>query len=142
LQTAEAALGDLGPLPPSEGRAAWAKRLSESRDELLRRLREAQEAEEWRRWANVAAQEELIRRAEALLEANDPVEGTRELGRLQEEWAAVASAPADKAQALWERFRSARDELRRRSDAYLADNLAKKRALCAQVAALAESTAW
>src|SRR5579862_5278485 len=136
LPKAEAAIADLGPLPPSERRPEWAKRVSESRDELLRRLRQAEEADEWRRWANVAAQEELIRRAEALLEANDPAEGMRELGRLQEEWAAVASAPPDKAQSLWERFRSARDELRKRSDAYLAENLEKKRALCAQVAGL------
>ena len=46
------------------------------------------------------------------------------------------------AQSLWERFRSARNELRKRSDAYLAENLEKKRGLCAQVAGLAESTAW
>jgi len=142
LQMAEAALVDLGPLPPSERRPAWTKRVSELRDELLRRLRQSEELDEWRRWANVAAQEELIRRAEALLESNDPAEGARQLGRLQEEWAAVARAPADKAQSLWERFRSARDELRKRSDAYLAENLEKKRGLCAQVAALAESTAW
>ena len=142
LPKADAAIADLGPLPPSERRPAWAKRVSESRDELLRRLGQAEEADEWRRWANVAAQEDLIRRAEALLESNDPAEGMRELGRLREEWAAVASAPSDKAQTLWERFRSARDEVRRRSDAYLAENLDKKRALCAQVAGVAESTAW
>ncbi len=142
LQMADAAIADLGPLPPSERRPAWAKRVSESRDELLRRLRQAEEAEEWRRWANVAAQEDIIRRAQALLESNDPAAGTRQLGRLQEEWAAVASAPADKAQSLWGRFRSARDELRKRSDAYLAENLERKRSLCAQVVGLAESTAW
>src|SRR5207253_5283436 len=88
LAKAEAAIADLGPLPPSERRPAWAKRVSESRDELLRRLRQAEEAEEWRRWANVAAQEDIIRRAQALLESNDPAAGTRQLGRLQEEWAA------------------------------------------------------
>jgi hypothetical protein len=142
LQMAEATIADLGPLPASERRPAWTKRVSESRDELMRRLRQAEEADEWRRWANVAAQEEIIRRVEALLESNDVVEGTRQLGRLHDEWAAVAAAPADKAQGLWDRFRSARDELRGRSDAYLADNLEKKRRLCAQVAGLAESTAW
>jgi len=142
LRLADAAVADLGPLPPSERRAEWAKRVSEGRDELLRHLRQAEEADEWRRWANVAAQEELIRRVEALLEANDLAEGTRQLGRLQEEWAAVASATPDKAQALWERFRTARNELRRRADAYLDENLEKKRRLCAEVAGLAESTAW
>src|SRR5207244_2738560 len=139
LQKAEAAIADLGPLPPSERRPAWAKRLSEWRDERRRRVRQAEEADEWRRWANVTAQEEIIRRAEALPDSNDLAEITRQLGRLHEEWAAVASAPADKAQSLWERFRAARNELRKRSDAYLAENLEKKRGLCAQVAGLAES---
>jgi Domain of Unknown Function (DUF349) len=142
LQTAEAAIADLGPLPSLENRQAWTKRISKARDLLLPRLRQAEEADEWRRWANVAAQEEIIQRVEALLESNDLGEGTRLLARLKDEWAAVASAPADKAQGLWERFRTARDELRRRSDAYLAENLEKKRGLCAQVARLAESTAW
>src|SRR5207245_4081029 len=142
LQAADAALADLGPLPPSERPGAWRARLSEARDELLRRLRQEEETEEWRRWANVGAQEEIIKRVEVLLESNDIAEGTRQLGRLQEEWAAVASAPAEKSQALWDRFRTVRNELRRRCDAYLADNLEKKRALCAQVADLGASTDW
>jgi hypothetical protein len=142
LQTAEAAMADLGPLPSSENRQAWTKRVSEARDLLLPRLRQAEETDEWRRWANVAAQEEIIQRVTAVLESNDLAEGTRLLTRLKDEWAAVASAPADKSQALWERFRTARDELRRRSEAYLAENLEKKRSLCTQVAGLAESTSW
>jgi hypothetical protein len=142
LRAADAAVADLGPLPPSERRPAWAKRLSDERDQLVRRLREAEEADEWRRWANVAAQEEIIARVEGLLASDDLAEGTRQLGTLQEEWAAVASATADKAQALWDRFRTARNELRKRSDAYLEQNLEKKRALCAQVAELGESTTW
>jgi len=142
LQVAEAAAADLGPLPPSERRPAWAKRVSEARDQLLRRIRQLEETDEWRRWANVAAQEEIIRRVEALLESNELAEGTRQLGRLQDEWAQVASATAGKAQGLWDRFRAARNELRRRTDTYLAENLAKKRDLCARVAGLGESTAW
>jgi hypothetical protein len=142
LQAAEAALADLGPLPPSERRAAWVERLSDAHAALLRRMRQEEEAEEWRRWANVGAQEELIARVEALLESNDLAEGTRRLGTLQEEWAKVATASPEKSQALWERFRTARNELRRRCDAYLAENLEKKRALVAQVAGLGESTAW
>src|SRR5262249_22725255 len=37
LHAADAALGDLGPLPSTERRAAWIDRLSEARDRLLRR---------------------------------------------------------------------------------------------------------
>src|SRR5262249_9410713 len=142
LQAVDAVLADLGPLPPSERRAAWSERLGEARDQLLRRLAHAEQTEEWRRWANASAQEEIIARVEALLESNDLAEGTRQLGRLQEEWAQVATTTADKSQALWERFRTARNELRKRCDAYLATNLQKKRALCAEVAGLADSTAW
>jgi hypothetical protein len=142
LQAAEAALGDLGPLPASEHRAAWTERLAEARDQLLRRVAHEEHTEEWRRWANVGAQEELIARVEALLESNDLAEGTRQLGQLQEEWARVATATADKSQALWDRFRTARNELRKRCDAYLASNLERKRALCAQVAGIGDATDW
>jgi hypothetical protein len=109
---------------------------------VLRRLGEVEETEQWRRWANASAQEEIIGRVEALLESNDLREGTRQLGRLQEEWEKVATATPDKSQALWERFRSARTELRRRCDAYLAANLEQKMALCEQVATLGDSTTW
>jgi hypothetical protein len=142
LRAVDAALQDLGPLPPSERREAWAERLSSARGDLMRRLGQEEETEDWRRWANTGAQEEIIRRVEGLLESNDLLEGTRQLARLQEEWAEVASATPDKSQALWERFRTARNELRKRCDAYLAENLEKKRALVAQVADVGDATSW
>jgi hypothetical protein len=142
LEFADAALADPGPLPPSERRASWMERVTDARDALVRRVAQEEHTEEWRRWANVGAQEEIIARVEALLASNDLAEGTRQLGHLQEEWAAVATASPEKSQALWERFRTARNQLRKRCDAYLAENLEKKRALCAQVAGLGESTAW
>jgi len=138
----EAALQSLGPLPPSEKREAWIERLTTARDELKGRLGREEETEEWRRWANAGAQEEIIRRVEAVLESNDLAEGTRFLSTLQDEWAQVASATPDRSQALWDRFRAARNELRKRCDVYLAENLEKKRALCAQVAEVSESSAW
>jgi hypothetical protein len=142
LEEADAALLDLGPLPAAERRTAWSERLDEARSRVLRRLGELEETEQWRRWANTSAQEEIIARVEALLESNDLREGTRQLGRLQEEWEKVATATPDKSQALWERFRTARTELRRRCDAYLAENLEQKMALCEQAAALGDSTSW
>jgi hypothetical protein len=142
VQAADAALGDLGPLPPSERRATWSGRLQQARDQLLRRISEVEQTEEWRRWANAAAQEEIIVRVEAFLESNDLAEGLRQLGTLQDEWKRVATTTPDKSQALWERFRTARNELRRRCDAYLASNLQKKRALCAEAEGLADSTSW
>ncbi len=142
VEAADAALADPGPLPASERRATWRERLAAQRDRLLARLGQVEELEHWRRWANTGAQEELIRRAEALRESADLAEVTRQLGRLQEEWAAVATAMPERSQALWERFRVARNELRRRTDAYLAENLARKRALCEQVVGVGDSTDW
>jgi hypothetical protein len=142
LRAVEAALADLGPLPPTERRETWIELLTTARDDLKGRLGREEETEEWRRWANAAAQEEIIRRVEAVLEANDLAEGTRLLSTLQEQWAEVASATPDRSQALWDRFRAARNELRKRCDAYLGENLEKKRALCAQVAEVGESSSW
>ena len=142
LRTIEATLGDVGPLPPTERREAWLERLTTARDELKGRLGREEETEDWRRWANAGAQEEIIRRIEALLESNDLAEGTRVLSGLQDEWAQVASATPDRSQELWDRFRAARNELRKRCDAYLGENLEKKKALCAQVADVGESTSW
>jgi hypothetical protein len=142
LQAIEEVLVEPGPLPSSERRASWIERLSDLRDRLVRRLSQEEQAEEWRRWANAGAQEEIIGRIEALLDANDLAEGTRQLTTLQDEWARVATASPDKSQALWERFRTARNELRRRCDAYLAENLEKKRALCAEVADVGDATNW
>jgi hypothetical protein len=142
LQALEEVLAEPGPLPASERRAAWTERLSDLRDRLVRRLGQLEQAEEWRRWANAGAQEELIARVEALLASNDLAEGTRQLATLQDEWSEVATASPEKSQALWERFRTVRNELRRRCDAYLGENLEKKRALVAQVAGVADATTW
>src|SRR5262249_20792702 len=114
----------------------------EGREQLLGRISQAEQTEEWRRWANAGAQEEINARVEALLESNDLAEGIPQLGRLQGEWAQGGATTADRAQAPWERFRTARNEPRRRCDAYLTSNLQRKRALCAEVAALADSTGW
>lgn len=142
LAATRAALQDPEPLPPGESRAAWTARLSRAQDQLLPRFRQEEEAEDWRRWANVGAQEELIRRAEALVASDDLAEVTRQLGPLLEDWQRVAVVPRERAEALWERFRTARDTIRRRADAWLADNQRRKQALCDEVAPLADSTDW
>jgi hypothetical protein len=136
------ALGRMPPLPPAESRRVWQARLANARRLLLERLSAHRDSEAWRRWANADVQEALIQRVEALLETNDLAAAARELGQIQEEWKRFAEAPREQSQDLWERFRTARDELRRRCAAFFADNLARKEALCARVEALAESTDW
>jgi Domain of Unknown Function (DUF349) len=142
LKAADRALADLGPLPPAERRSTWKGRLTAARVQLVRRIAELEEIEGWRRWANTDAQEAIIARAEALRASEDLAELDARLKELQDEWAQCATASPDRAQALWERFRSVRDELRARVNAYLASNLERKRALCEQVAAVGDSTAW
>lgn len=142
LREVDATLERLGPLPATERPGEWKRRLSDAKANLRRRVVEQEEAEGWRRWANVDVQEALIGRAEALLASDDLPEITRQLKPLQDEWAQCAAAPPEKAQALWNRFSTVRDQLRKRSDAWLQANLEKKRGLCARVADVGDSTAW
>jgi phage host-nuclease inhibitor protein Gam len=142
LRTAEAAMKDLGPLPKGENRQTWTERLTAAHDQVLRRFREAEEAEGWRRFANAGVQEELIRRVEALQESGDLAAATKALGEIQREWERVATAPREQSADLWNRYRTARNALRRRCDAYQVENLKQKQALCDAVAPLADSTDW
>jgi hypothetical protein len=141
LEAAAAALREISSLPASE-RSALRQRLEAAQHALTQRVEAQAVADGWKRWANAEVQQHLIQRAEALLAADDPRQMLRELGALDREWARVAVAPDDQSQALWTRFRSARDALRQRCNSYLADNLAKKEALCAAVERLADSTEW
>jgi hypothetical protein len=142
LRAAEIALKDLGPLPPGESHDAWQERLGAARDRLHRRFREAEEAEGWRRFANAGVQEELIRRVEALLVAADMAAATQQLGEIQQEWERVATAPREQSADLWNRYRTARNKLRRRCDAYQTANLKRKQELCDAVALLGDSSDW
>ena len=65
------------------------------------------------------------------------------------EWKTVAAAPRDRAEALWNRFRSAADAgraklepIRAQQSAEQAEHLARKIALCEKAEALASSTDW
>ncbi len=141
LGAAAEALRQFPPLPAAD-RETLRQRLTAAQQTLAQRVEQQAIAEGWKRWANADVQQKLIERAEALLAADDPRQMLREIGQLEGEWTRCAVAPDDQSQALWERFRSARDELRRRRDAYLSDNLAKREALCAAVEQLADSTDW
>jgi hypothetical protein len=117
--------------------------------ELSPRVHEARETDEWRRWANAGIQDELCKRIEALRELTDLAEAARQLRDLRRQWKAVASAPRDEADTLWQRFKTAADETQARVDAHFATvaaehstNLTSKLALCDQAETLAQSTDW
>jgi DNA polymerase III psi subunit len=142
LQEAADALSRLGPLPSSENPDLWRQRLSAAHEGLSRRLGEHEAAEQWRLWSNAQAQERLIQRAQELLACSDLRRVLKEVAELQQDWERVAAAPRDQSQALWDSFRTARDELRRRGGEYLAVNLKTKQTLCEEAERLAESSDW
>ena len=112
------------------------------------RLRELRDAEDWRRWANAGIQEALVSQVEALKSSKDLPNVARQLRDLRRQWKAV-SAGRDESGALWQRFKSAADELQARCDeqarlvaAEQAVHLAARVALCESAEALAQSTDW
>jgi hypothetical protein len=112
-------------------------------------VQQLREDAEWKRWANVNVQEELCAEAETLVAEEDPEKAAAALRDLDARWKQAKEAPKEKAEALWTRFKAAREQVKSRTDAYfakqaeeLAGNLAKKEALCARAEALQESSDW
>jgi hypothetical protein len=148
VREAREAAAKAGALPGRREREALG-RIEAARRALFPRLQELRQDAEWKHFANVDVQEELCRRAEALREAGDLEKAAVELRDLDARWKQAREAPKDQAEALWTRFKAARDEVRARCDAYfakkadeLAQNLARKQALCAQAEALQDATDW
>lgn len=146
---ARAAIEQPGPFPSKRDHDAALERLKQAHARLAPRLKELREADDWQRWANASMQEELCRRAEALLEVSDLEAARRHSRELFGEWKKVATAPRDRGQVLWSRFKSAQDRIREKCEAHFAQqaeeragNAARKLALCERAAALADSTDW
>ena len=149
LRETAAALAETGPIQSHEDWGVIKKHLESARDTLTPRVRQIEQEEEWKRWANVPLQEGLCERMEALIETEDLAHASRELRVLSEEWKTVATVPREKSEELWQRFRGAREKVRERVKVFLQEqdkqrkeNLVKKTALCEQAEALAESTEW
>jgi hypothetical protein len=148
MRAVKEAMGHLGPLPRKE-RDAILERVKQARAKLYTRLTELRAADEWKRWANVAVQEELIKRVEALREETDLRKAARELTDIEARWRDARQAPRDQAEALWARFKAPRDEVRKKVRAHFSgeakqrkENLAKKEALAAEAEKLADATDW
>ncbi len=124
-------------------------RLEAARRQLYPLLQQLREDAEWKRWANVSVQEELAGRMEALLSEENLDRAANTLHELERRWRQAKEAPKDKGEALWTRFKAARDQVKAKVDAQLAQqaeeqgrNLAKKEALCEKAEALSESSDW
>jgi hypothetical protein len=156
LQAGERALRDvrrtlaaLPPLPSRQDAEEMTRRLKTTLASLTPKVEELREAEEWRRFANVAVQERLCAHMEALRTLEDAEAIARQVRELQQQWRQAADVPRAQADQLWRRFKAAHDEVWARAEAHFAaegevraQNLARKVALCERAESLAESTAW
>ncbi|HSD29244.1 MAG TPA: DUF349 domain-containing protein, partial [Vicinamibacteria bacterium] len=143
------ALEHPGHFPTRKDRDAAIARLEAARRHLYPLLQQLREDAEWKRWANVSVQEELCAEAEALLAEEDLEKAAAALRDLDARWKQAKEAPKENAEALWTRFKAARDQVKSRTDAFfakqaeeLAGNLKRKEALCERAEALADSTDW
>lgn len=151
LKEADAALRDARALHPEGGAlpSKLALRCRAARSALFARAQELREADEWSRWGNAGAQEALCARLEALREREDYERVARELREADARWAEFRQAPKDQAEALRQRYQSARVQVKARLDDYFerkaateASNLEQRQALCARAEALADSSDW
>jgi hypothetical protein len=143
------ALSSVPPLPSKQDYEESLARLKAAYATWTAKLQELREADEWQRWANVAIQEQLCVKMEALEALEDPEAIAKEVRALQEQWRNAADVPRAQAEALWRRFKAAHDRVWPRCEAHFAEqakvrgeNLARKVALCERAEALAESTNW
>src|SRR5207244_6659110 len=106
-----AALANVPPLPSRRDFEEITRRLKAAQAALVPKVQELREADEWRRFANVAVQEQLCARMEALRALEDPEEIARQVRDLQQQWRLAADVPRAQADALWRRFKTAHDEV-------------------------------
>ena len=149
LRDVKAALDAPGPMPSRKDRDAIVERLRAVRSALFPRTQELREADEWTRWSNLPKQEELCVLVEALGAEENLDRAAHKLRDLDERWKLVRQAPKEEGEALWRRFKTARDPIFAKTQAHFAaratqeaENLKKKTVLCEQAEALSTSTDW
>jgi len=166
LREGERLLRDITTAVEHVGKGETTKEIGEARaalrplqDQIAGRVKELRDLDEWRRFANVQQQEELIAMAEAIVASlkaeeeagagSDLAATAKALRELQSRWQKVADAPHNSARRLWDRFKTAMNFIRSRCEIYFAQvrqerstNLAAKAAFIAQAEALVDSTDW
>ncbi len=149
LREVRAALESPGAFPSRHDREELLARLKAGKAALYPRVQELRESDEWTRWSNVAVQEELAGKMEALLEEKDLPRAARGMRELEQRWQEARKAPKDEGDDLWRRFKTARDQVNARCQLYftqrkgeLRENLKRKQAFCEEAESLAESKDW
>lgn len=149
MRDVRAALADVPPLPSRRDYEEMTRLLKAAQAALTPKVQELREAEDWKRFANLAVQEQLCVKMEALKAIEDPEEAARKVRELQHQWRQAADVPRAQGESLWRRFKTAHDEVWGRLEAHFtaqaharAANLARKIELCERAERLAESTSW
>ena len=135
-------------VPEDQSEALW-HRFKAAHDEIRPRCEAyfAQQAKE--RADSLRQKVTLCEEAEALATSTEWIKTAERLTRLQAAWKTIGPAPRRHENALWTRFRTAcnqfftrrKTDLARRKEEWT-KNLERKEQLCAQAAALVESTDW
>jgi hypothetical protein len=139
----QAAWKAVGPVPPREADALRA-RFRAACDVAYAPVAASREAEDWERSHHLAKAEELTVEIEALGSEQDLGKVAGAVKRAHQAWKALGQLPRDRQQAAWLRFKAACDAQFDRCRPFFAEqdaarmaNLERKRALVAEVQALA-----
>ncbi|MCM2254770.1 MAG: DUF349 domain-containing protein [Vicinamibacteria bacterium] len=149
LREIKVLLDNPGPFPGKPQKDAFAERLKAARSALFPRAQEAREADEWSRFSNLGVQEQLVQQVEALVAETDSDKAARVVREIDERWKSARQVPKEEGEALWLRFKAARDQVRARLDEHFAKRAqefaaarAKREELIARAEALKDSGEW
>ncbi|HAO99939.1 MAG TPA: hypothetical protein DCQ83_07855 [Fibrobacteres bacterium] len=133
----------VGPVPWENTEATW-DRYHQACDALYEKCREYFAEIEEELESNARAKEEICVKLEALLaqEGGDWRESNETFREAQSAWKAIGSAPRDKNDALWARYRNICQSFYGRKDQQQQDNLKQKLELVALAEGLKDSTDW
>ncbi|MFO0980246.1 MAG: DUF349 domain-containing protein [Planctomycetota bacterium] len=101
----------IGPAPRDKADAVW-QRFRGACDRFFERRKAYFEKMDAERAENLQKKEALIQKAEQLIDADDDASADELIKGLMAEWKAVGPPPKDQADAVWDRFRRACDQIR------------------------------
>ncbi len=145
LRQLQARWKEVGPMPQRRSKELW-EQFKQICDQIYDKVK-GYRAIENEKFAEVAkAKEELIAEAEKLADSTDWAHTAQALKALQARWKESGHLPRKQGDELWKRFRAACDRFFERRKPQLdaeraeqVENLAKKQALIARAAAVAEA---
>ncbi len=132
-----------GPVPWDASEALW-DRYHGICDKLYEKLKEYFAELDEERESHYKAKEEICAKLEAMLQGEelDWRESTDLVKEAQANWKTIGAVPKDKAEALWQRFRTATSGFYDRKDGWMGENSKKKNELVALAESLQDSTEW